>query len=89
MLFRSISKEKQEEHLKKAIKNITKIFKTGHKIQKKCERLYLKIAKEIEKSKKLKEQDKADKINYDKLQKLSFEIDSLKEYVFKDKYLLF
>lgn len=83
-----ISKEKQEEHLKKAIKNITKIFKTGHKIQKKCERLYLKIAKEIEKSKKLKEQDKADKINYDKLQKLSFEIDSLKEYVFKDKVFM-
>lgn len=63
---------------KKFSKHIKSVLRYGKSLQNKCEKLFLKLAKQIERGKKLKEQGKENKINYEKLQKLSFEIDAFK-----------
>ncbi len=68
----------KERHLKKARKHIYAIINYGERLQKKSEKLFLKIAKEVEKAKKLKAKNQADKINYTKMQNLSFALDELK-----------
>ncbi|EAJ5694114.1 motility associated factor glycosyltransferase family protein [Campylobacter fetus] len=73
-----INQASKERHLNKARKHILKIIKYGENLQKKCEKLFLKIAKEVEKAKKLKAKNQADKINYTKMQNLSFALDDLK-----------
>ena len=45
----------------------------GKKIKNKSEKLFLKLAKEVEKVKKFQEEGKEEKIDYLKLQKIAFE----------------
>lgn len=69
----------QTTHFKKARNHIQQIEKYGIKLQKRSEKLFLKVAKLIEKIKKLKQKNKENKIDYSKLQTLSFEIDTFKD----------
>ncbi|MCI6340098.1 MAG: DUF115 domain-containing protein, partial [Campylobacter sp.] len=77
----------KEAKYKKFSKRIKATLKYGESLQKKCEKLFLKLAKQIERGKKLKEKGKAEKINYDKLQKLSFEIGDFKASLDDKRFL--
>ena len=77
----------KEAKYKKFSKRIKATLKYGESLQKRCEKLFLKLAKQIERGKKLKEKGKAEKINYDKLQKLSFEIGDFKASLNDKRFL--
>lgn len=79
-----LSPKQQELHLKKAKRYLKNVIKYGENLQRRCEKIFLKIAKEIEKDKKLIAKDKKDKIDYMKLQDISFEIDAFKEKTYKE-----
>lgn len=74
-------KSKQKTELNKSIRHIKKIIKLGKKIKNKSEKLFLKLAKEVEKVKKFQEEGKEEKIDYLKLQKIAFEIDDIKALI--------
>lgn len=79
-----LSPKQQELHLRKAKRYLKSVIKYGENLQRRCEKIFLKIAKEIEKDKKLIAKDKKDKIDYMKLQDISFEIDAFKEKIYKE-----
>jgi len=81
-------KERQNKDLIKAYKVIQDILEYGEKFQKRVEKLFLKVAKECEKLEKLKEENKLDKINFNKLLKLSNEIDKIKAKIETKKFYL-
>lgn len=83
-----LSPKQQELHLRKARKYLKSVIKYGENLQRRCEKIFLKIAKEIEKDKKLIAKDKKDKVDYMKLQNISFEIDAFKEKIFKENIFL-
>ncbi len=64
--------------LQKTHKKYSNIYIYGSKLQKRIEKLFLKIAKECEKLEKFKNENKLDKINHDRLIRLSDEIDKIK-----------
>ena len=82
-----LNDKQKEAKYKKFSKRIKATLKYGESLQKKCEKLFLKLAKQIERGKKLKEKGKAEKINYDKLQKLSFEIGDFKASLDDKRFL--
>jgi len=75
-----------ENNLVKAHKKIAEMYHYGEKIQKRIEKLFLKVAKECEKLEKLKEENRLEEINYDKLVKLSDEIDKIKRKIETKKF---
>ena len=77
-LPKKLSDRQKESKYKKYSKHVKSALKYGEKLQKKCEKLFLKLAKQIELAKKLKAQGKAEKINYEKLRDLALEIDDFK-----------
>ena len=90
-LPKKLNDRQKEAKYKKYSKNIKSALKYGEKLQKKCEKLFLKLAKQIELAKKLKAQGKNDKINYEKLKELALEIDDFKlgldDKIFESTYL--
>lgn len=85
-----ISPKITEKNIQKVSKKIKTFIKVGLKIQKQCEKIFKTLAKEVEKAKKLKTLGKEDKINYDKLQEISFKVDEFKlnlnDPIFLDVY---
>ena len=76
-----------EKDLLKAYKRINEMLTYGEKIQSQIEKLFLKIAKEVEKLEKLNKENKLEKINYDKLVKLSSQIDKIKTKIETKKFV--
>jgi len=70
-----------DTYLIKAHKKYSSIYEYGGKIQKRIEKLFLQVAKECEKLEKLKDENKLDKINYDRLVRLSNKIDKIKSKI--------
>ncbi|MCI7247889.1 MAG: DUF115 domain-containing protein [Campylobacter sp.] len=89
-LPKKLNERQKEAKYKKYSKHVKSALKYGEKLQKKCEKLFLKLAKQIELAKKLKAQGKNDKINYEKLKDLALEIDdfkiSLSDKIFESTY---
>ena len=89
-LPKKLNDRQKEAKYKKYSKHVKTALKYGEKLQKKCEKLFLKLAKQIELAKKLKAQGKNDKINYEKLKDLALEIDNFKlgldHKIFKSSY---
>ena len=77
-LPKKLNERQKEAKYKKYSKHVKTALKYGEKLQKKCEKLFLKLAKQIELAKKLKDHGKNDKINYEKLKDLALEIDDFK-----------
>ena len=77
-LPKKLNDRQKEAKYKKYSKHVKSALKYGEKLQKKCEKLFLKLAKQIELAKKLKTHGKNDKINYEKLKDLALEIDDFK-----------
>nr|WP_321428219.1 6-hydroxymethylpterin diphosphokinase MptE-like protein [uncultured Campylobacter sp.] len=77
-LPKKLNERQKEAKYKKYSKHVKTALKYGEKLQKKCEKLFLKLAKQIELANKLKAQGKNDKINYEKLKDLALEIDDFK-----------
>ena len=73
-----LNDRQKEGKYKKYSKHVKSVLKYGEKLQKKCQKLFLKLAKQIELANKLKAQGKQDKINYEKLKDLALEIDDFK-----------
>ncbi|ALV25294.1 motility accessory factor [Campylobacter iguaniorum] len=83
-----LTPKQQELRLIKTKRYLKSVLKYGEKLQRQCEKMFLKIAKEIEKDKKLIAKDQKDKIDYMKLQQISFDIDALKEKTYKEPMFL-
>ena len=77
-LPKKLNERQKEAKYKKYSKHVKSALKYGEKLQKKCQKLFLKLAKQIELAKKLKALGKAEKINYEKLRDLALEIDDFK-----------
>ncbi|MDO2408437.1 motility associated factor glycosyltransferase family protein [Campylobacter magnus] len=77
-LPKKLNERQKEAKYKKYSKHVKSALKYGEKLQKKCEKLFLKLAKQIELANKLKAHEKNDKINYEKLRDLALEIDDFK-----------
>ncbi len=77
---------KINKNLLKAYDKAQEILKYGEKFQKRIEKLFLKIAKECEKLEDLKEKNQLEKIDFDKLYKLSCEIDKIKSKIETKKF---
>jgi hypothetical protein len=73
-------------YLVKSHKKIAEMYDYGEKVQKRIEKLFLKVAKECENLEKLKEENRLNEINYDKLLKLSNEIDKIKKKIETKKF---
>ena len=90
-LPKKLNERQKEAKYKKYSKHVKTALKYGEKLQKKCEKLFLKLAKQIELAKKLKDHEKNDKINYEKLRDLALEIDDFKlglsDKIFESTYL--
>jgi len=84
--LRKLSQKTIDKNIQKAYKKTIAMVDYGEKIQKKIEKLFLKVAKECENLEKLKEENKLDKINYNKLYNLSNQIDKLKEIIESKKF---
>jgi len=80
------NEEEVNKYLLKAHKKYKEILDYGEKLQKRIERLFLKVAKECEKLEKLNEKKELEKINFDKLLKLSNEIDKIKTKIETKKF---
>ena len=85
-----LNEAQQKTKLKRYKKHIQKIMAFGKDLQDKCEKLFLELAKQVELAKELKEQGKDEQIDFGSLQKISAELDKLKEFfenkLFKDTY---
>jgi len=69
---------KINKNLLKAYKKTKEILDYGEKFQKRVEKTFLKVAKECEKLEKLKDENRLEEIDFNKLYKLSEEIDKIK-----------
>jgi len=76
--LKTSNEEMINKYLLKAHKKIYEMFNFGDKIQKQIEKLFLKVVKKCEELEKLNKENKLEKINYNKLAKLSDEIDKIK-----------
>ena len=85
-----LNEAQQKAKLQRYKKHIQKIIAFGKDLQDKCEKLFLELAKQVELAKELKEQGKDEQIDFGSLQKISAELDKLKEFfenkLFKDTY---
>lgn len=86
-LPKKLNERQKAAKLKKYSSHIKSVLRYGKSLQNKCEKLFLKLAKQVERAKKLKEQGKENKINYEKLQKLSFEIDTFKQMIDDKRFM--
>jgi len=84
--LRTSSQKTINKNLKKAYKKAIDIIKYGEKIQKKIEKVFLQVAKTCEELEKLNKQNKLEKINFDKLYKISNKIDKIKDAIETNKF---
>jgi len=75
-----------EKGLLKAHKKLIEMIHFGNKIQSQIEKLFLKVAKECETLEKLNKENALEKINYDRLLKLSNQIDKIKTKIESKKF---
>jgi len=80
------NEEKINKNLIKAYKKAQEILNYGEKFQKRVEKLFLKVAKECEHLEKLKNQNRLEEINFNKIYKLSSEIDKIKTKIETKKF---
>ena len=80
------SESEINRNLVKSYKKCIDIINYGEKIQKRVEKVFLKVAKEWEKLVKLNKENRLDKINFKRLQKLSDEIDKIKAIIESKKF---
>ena len=74
------------KNLLKAYKKTTDMINYANKVQTKIEKVFLKVAKECENLEKLKNENKLDKIDYNKLYNLSNKIDKIKDLIESKKF---
>ena len=79
--LRNLSENTVNKLLLKAHDKIKKMIEYGQKTQSKIEKVFLQVAKECENLEKLKNENKLEEINYDKLIKLSNKIDKIKDII--------
>jgi hypothetical protein len=79
--LRTLSEQTVNNLLLKAHKKIATMIEYGQKVQLKIEKVFLKVAEECENLEKLKNENKLEKINFDKLVKLSNKIDKIKDII--------
>jgi len=84
--LKTTKKEIQNKELLKAYKKCLEMIDYGEKIKSQIEKLFLKVAKECENLEKLNKKNELDKINFDKLMKLSNEIDKIKSKIETKKF---
>ena len=84
--FISTTEKEINKNLIKAYNKYKEIYEYGEKIQKRIEKLFLKVAKECEKLEKLKDENKLEQIDFNKLLKLSNEIDKIKSKIETKKF---
>ena len=77
---------KINKNLLKAYDKAQEILNYGEKFQKRVEKMFLKVAKECEKLENLKEKNQLEKIDFDKLYKISNEIDKIKSKIETKKF---
>ena len=63
------------------------MIEIGEKTQKKVEKLFLKVAKEFDNLVELNQKNELEKIDFEKLKKLSKEIDKIKSLIEKEEFL--
>ncbi len=85
--LRHSSEKTMEKDLQKAYKKINEMLNYGEKIQSQIEKLFLKVAKEVEKLEKLNQENKLENIDYNKLVKLSSQIDKIKSKIETKKFV--
>ncbi len=86
--LKKLSDKTIEKLLLKAHKKLTDMIIYGDKVQSKIEKLFLKVAKECENLEQLKNENKLKKIDYNKLTKLSSQIDKIKDILETKKFSL-
>ena len=84
--LRKLSEKTINKNLKKAYKKTLDMLNYSEKIKNKIEKLFLKVAKECEILEKLNQENKLEKINYERLIKLSSQIDKLKNIIESKKF---
>lgn len=81
------NEKKQEAKLKKFSKHLNSVMRYGKGLQNKAEKLFKELARQIEKINKQKAKNEWDKIDFAKLQELSFKIDEFKESLNDKRFL--
>jgi hypothetical protein len=84
--LRKPPKKSIEKNLKKAYKKTIEMEKYGEKIQKKIEKVFLQVAKECENLEKLKDENRLEEINFERLLKLTQKIDKIKDILETKKF---
>jgi len=79
--LRRLSESTVNKMLLKAHKKIEKMIDYGAKTQSKIEKVFLEVAKECENLEKLKNENRLEEINFDRLVKLSSKIDKIKDII--------
>ncbi|WP_457564613.1 motility associated factor glycosyltransferase family protein [Caminibacter sp.] len=77
-----------EKNLIKAHKKTAAMEKYGEKVQKKIEKVFLEVAKECENLERLKDENRLEEIDFNKLYKLTKKIDKIKDMIEKEKFSL-
>lgn len=79
--------QKQQAKLEKFSKHLNAVMRYGKTLQGKAERLFKELAKQIEKTNKLRAKGEWEKIDFTKLQNLAFKIDAFKESLNDKRFL--
>ncbi|GAB6074224.1 motility associated factor glycosyltransferase family protein [Nautilia lithotrophica] len=79
--LRKLSENSVNKLLLKAHDKIRKMIEYGEKTQSKIEKVFLQVAEECENLEKLKDENRLEEINFDKLIKLSNKIDKIKDII--------
>lgn len=85
-MIKPFSKEKQEKKIQKYSRHLKALLAHGNKTQKQFERMFLRLSKHIERINELQKTGKENKIDYEKLQLFSFELDKFKEKINDKKF---
>ncbi|ACM92477.1 motility accessory factor [Nautilia profundicola AmH] len=86
--LRTLSDNTINKLLLKSHKKIETMVNYGQKVQSKIEKVFLQVAKECEKLAKLKDENKLEEIDYEKLLKLSNKIDKIKDIIETERFSL-
>jgi len=86
--LRTLPQKSIDKLMLKAHKKIEDMIRYGLRVQSKIEKTFLAVAKECEKLELLKEQNRLEEINYEKLLKLSNKIDKIKDIIETKKFAL-
>lgn len=85
--IKPLSQKRQAAKLQRYQKHIKSTLRYGQNLQKRVEKLFSALVKEIEKVKLLKQQGKENKINYTRLQAFSDKVDVIKDSLSDKRFL--